>query len=78
MFNDYFTLNNQRVNTRNQNLPIKVPSVKLELAKNPFYFMEAKIYNGLPKSVRRSDNIKREVKPIFQVILLRCLFTFDT
>ena len=55
-FKNYFTLRSHRANTRNNNIMVNLPSVKLELAKGSFYFMGAKLYNSLPKHIRESQS----------------------
>jgi len=38
-FEHYFELNtNQSISTRNSNISVKVPKIKLEVARNSFYF----------------------------------------
>lgn len=66
-FQDYFSLRQHRVNTRNNNLLVNLPRVKLELAKGSFYFMGAKLYNSLPKNIRESKSaFKNQVKVFFK------------
>jgi hypothetical protein len=69
-FHNYFHLNTHSKNTRNNNILVKVPKVKLEFARNGFFFMGAKLYNALPKHVRESKNdiggFKNKVKLCFQ------------
>ena len=64
-FNDYFAINQHRMNTRNKNILVKTPNVKLEFAKNS-YFMGAKLYNFLPKEIRENNiDFKKQVKLFF-------------
>ena len=65
-FQDYFELNQNKMNTRNNNISVRVPRVKLEFARNSFYFMGAKIYNELPREIRASDNFKQQVTQHFK------------
>ena len=65
-FQDYFELNQNKMNTRNNNISVRVPRVKLEFARNSFYFIGAKIYNELPREIRASDNFKQQVKQHFK------------
>ena len=37
------------MNTRNDNISIELQKCKLEFSKRSFYYMGAKIYNGLPR-----------------------------
>lgn len=67
IFNDYFLIRQHTANTRNNNISINLPKVKLELAKGSFYFMGAKFYNLLPKNVRESGPaFKEQVKMFFK------------
>ena len=52
-FSDYFTVANTKANTRNKNLFVHVPKVKLEYGKRSFRFMGAKIFNDLPINIRK-------------------------
>ena len=45
-FHGYFTLMNN--NTRNNDVLLRLPKVKLDTGKNTFRFMEAKLFNDLP------------------------------
>jgi hypothetical protein len=53
-FLNYFELNNNQKVTRNSGFLLKVPKVKLELAKCSFYFMGVKLYNSLPIEIRQA------------------------
>ena len=55
-FNIYFDINSHSKNTRNNNHMVKLPRVKLEVAKASFYFMGAKLYNELPPDIRKAEN----------------------
>ena len=65
-FQDYSELNQNKMNTRNNNISVRVPRVKLEFARNSFYFMGANIYNELSREIRASDNFKQQVKQHFK------------
>ena len=39
--------------TRNNNISVKLPKVKLQVARRSYFFMSAKIYNALPRNVRK-------------------------
>ena len=54
-FNDYFVINEHVKSTRNRNLFLKLPSVKLEFGKKSFFYQGAKIYNDLPIAIRSAD-----------------------
>ena len=47
-FNNYFKLIEHKYKTRNNSRSIKLPHVKLELAKQGFYFSGGVLYNSLP------------------------------
>ena len=51
--NNYFTVANTKANTRNKNLFVHVPKVKLEYRKGSIRFMGAKIFNDLPINTRK-------------------------
>ena len=54
---NYFTEQMHNKNTRNNNHSIRLPRVKLELARQSFYFYGGKLYNALPLGMRKIDNI---------------------
>ena len=55
-FINYFVKQDHAKNTRNNKYMLKLPQVKLELAKNSFYFMGARIYNELPLHLRKEQS----------------------
>ena len=55
---NYFEINNHEQNTRNRNALIRLPKVRLEIARNGFFFMGGKIYNTLPVEMRTLVNFK--------------------
>ena len=64
---DYFMINDHNVRTRNRNILIQIPKVKLEFAKNGFFFMGARLYNSLPKDIRESaDDFENKVNSFFK------------
>jgi len=66
-FNYYFSLGQHRQNTRNNNILVKLPKVKLEFAKNGFYFMGAKLYNSLPSEIRKNYiDFKKQIKLFYK------------
>ena len=50
-FDDYFTVLSHS-KTRNNNLTLKLPTIKLEVSRPSFYFGAAKIFNQQPVSQR--------------------------
>ena len=68
-FDNYFEINTHRVNTRNNKYLLKLPKVKLEFAKQSFYYSGAKIYNDLPIEIRREgdyDVFRKLLKDYFK------------
>ena len=59
IFNGYFEKIEHSVRTRNSDCLLKLPKVKLDVAKNGFYFMGAKVYNSLPISIRKEGNYSK-------------------
>lgn len=53
-FDNYFQLMQHDKRTRNNNISIRLPPVKLEAAKRSFFFGGAKLFNSLPESNRKS------------------------
>ena len=58
-FNDYFKILNHTKNTRNKNFLLRLPAVKLEIAKQGFYFGGAKLYNSLPLELRSETDFSK-------------------
>ena len=54
-FNKYFKLIEHKYETRNNLKSIKLPHVKLELAKQDFYFSGRVFYDSLPIEIRNTD-----------------------
>ena len=54
-FNNYFKLIEHKYETRNNSKSIKLPHVKLELAKQCFYFSGGVLYNSLPIEIRDTN-----------------------
>ena len=52
----YFVVNQHDLGTRNQNLLVKLPKIKLELGRQTFKYYGAKLYNELPINLRREEN----------------------
>ena len=66
-FHDYFIINEHNARTRNRNILLRIPKVKLEFAKNGFFFMGARLYNSLPKAIRESgDDFENKVNIFFK------------
>ena len=43
--------------TCNNKMSIRLPKVRLESAKNGFYFLGGKIYNELPVDIRKAETL---------------------
>ena len=54
-FNNYFKLFEHKYKTRNNSKSIKLPPVKVELAKQAFYFSGGVSYNSVPIEIRDTD-----------------------
>ena len=66
-FQDYFMINEHNVRTRNRNILLQIPRVKLEFAKDGFFFMGARLYNSLPKDIRESaDDFENKLNSFFK------------
>ena len=65
-FHNYFMINEHDVRTRYRNVLSQIPKVKLEFAKNGFFFMGARLYNSLPKDIRKNaDDFEKKVNLYF-------------
>ena len=58
-FRNYFEVNGHHIRTRNNGLSLRLPKVKLSVAKQSFYFYGAKLYNSLPLSLRSTVDFKK-------------------
>ena len=62
IFDEYFTMISHEKGTRNNNCMLRLPRVKLEVAKQSFYFGGAKLYNALPLVVRSVQTLENSGK----------------
>ena len=65
LMSNYFDMNNHNQGTRNQNALIRLPKVRLEVAKSGFFFMGGKLYNTLPielRTLENSETFKNKIK----------------
>ena len=53
-FQDYFMIIEHNVRTRNRNILLQIPNIKLDFAKNGFFFMGARLYSSLPEHIKES------------------------
>ena len=58
LMSDYFEIINHQQNTRNRNALIRLPRIRLEVARSGFFFMGGKLYNTLPVELRSLENLK--------------------
>ena len=63
-FNNYFKLIEHKYETRNNSKSIKLPHVKLELAKQDFYFSGGVLYNSLPIEKKDTDGYGKFKEPL--------------
>ena len=56
-FEEYFALISHEKGTRNNNCLLRLPRVKLEIAKQIFYNGGAKLYNALPLDIRSVQSV---------------------
>ena len=64
---NYFELNNHNMRTRNQEILVKLPKLKLEFGKKPFFFSGAKLCNALSVDIRSKTDFttfKNKLKKI--------------
>ena len=62
-FHNHFEMNNHNKATINRTYLLKVPKIKLEFARNSFYFMGVQLYNSLPIEIRQTPtNFKTKLK----------------
>jgi hypothetical protein len=68
IFDEYFTMISHEKGTRNNNCMLRLPRMKLEVAKQSFYFGGAKLYNALPldlRSVQTLEKFRKGLKELF-------------
>ena len=63
-FTDYFEINVHHKSTRNRNLLLKVPKIRLELAKQGFYFQGVKLLNSSQIWIRQTEAAKDFVRQL--------------
>ena len=64
-FNNYFEILSHTMETRNNNYLPRLPQVKLETAKQGFYYGGAKLYNSLPLKLRMEPHLNK-----FKILLI--------
>ena len=63
-FTDYFEINVHHKSTQNRNLLLKVPKIRLEFAKQGFYFQGVKLLNSSQIRIRRTEASKDIVREL--------------
>ena len=69
IFDNYFEMIDHSMNTRNNKHCIKLPPVKLEVARRGFYFTGGTLYNSLPIDIRKTDSaniFKKKLSEFFK------------
>ena len=69
IFDNYFEMIDHSMNTRNNKHCIRLPPVKLEVARGYFYFTGVTLYNSLPIDIRKIDSVntfKKKVSEFFK------------
>ena len=56
--NKFTEINVHYKSTRNRNLLLKLPKIRLEFAKQDFYFQAIKLFNSLPIRIRQIEACK--------------------
>ena len=59
IFQNYFELTSHMINTRNNNLMLRLPTCKINFAKKAFYYSGAKIYNELQIEVGKETKFEK-------------------
>ena len=58
-FKQYFEINGHERETRNQNLLLKLPKIKLEKGRQSFSYAGAKLYNDLSRLIRQEKSFSK-------------------
>ena len=69
IFDNYFEMIDHSMNTRNNKHCIRLPPVKLEVARRGFYFRGVTLYNSLPTDIRKTASVnifKKKVSEFFK------------
>ena len=61
-FENYFEILNKSVNTRNKNILLRIPKLKLEYGRRSTKYLGAKIFNDLPINIRGVNHLKKSVR----------------
>jgi hypothetical protein len=63
-YSEYFITYKNSKNTRDSGITVILPKVRLQVARKGFYFMGAKVYNELPRSIREIKSFSEFVSNI--------------
>ena len=72
-FENYFELIETKINTRNNGTLIRLPKVKLEVARKSFFFQGGLEYSMLPREIRSEmdhEKFKAKIKKYLRLIYL--------
>ena len=58
-FENYFTRNSHKMNTRNNNNSVLIPKVRTETGRKTFSFQGAKVFNNLPNNLQTETSLLR-------------------
>ena len=58
-FENYFTRNSHKMNTRNNNKSVVIPKVRTETGRKTFSFQGAKVFNNLPNNLQTETSLLR-------------------
>ena len=56
-FDNYFQMNDTTINTRNKGTMVRLPRIRLEIARSSFYYKGALTFNSLPRDVRSEKDL---------------------
>ena len=73
-FQEYFKINKHNLGTRNKKIFLQIPKINLEIAKNSFFFIGAKLYNLLPIDIKESiDDFESKLNPFFIISIMKII-----
>jgi hypothetical protein len=56
IFEDYYTMRNTNINTRNNGTQLQIPKIKLEIARKSTFYQGTILFNNLPRDIRQENN----------------------
>ena len=66
IFDNYFEMINHSMKTRKNKHCIRLPPVKLEVARRGFYFTGGTLYKSIPFDIRKTDSVNIFKKKVFE------------